>query len=285
MEIVRRTFLKAMAAGAVAYPLYPLFGMPPEAGGAWSYDPDKKRVLPLKAPVPPDEVKILGGYLTGYTPPPEPMSPDGGWTAVCDIISFETDVKIRKVQMSNSVMGQVAVSRSVVSPDYRIQMRHTPAQSVEELAATIYCNPDAVHSIQKYELVLNSRKFTRKEAGSVQRDTVRVAAHSSVEVLSVNNPVTCLWTMLDAVRYLPTDAGKESRFDLFMDLSSLRRNQTLKFVRAGEVLTAAGSIPVRFFRQIGTGVEPIHYAVDEQQRTLFATQGQLGWALNRIERM
>ena len=39
---------------------------------------------------------------------------------------------------------------------------------------------------------------------------------------------------------------------------------------------------LHFYRHLGAGINPIHYAVDQQQRTLFVTHGQLGWALNKI---
>ncbi|MGE4490384.1 MAG: hypothetical protein AB7E95_12660, partial [Kiritimatiellales bacterium] len=77
--------------------------------------------------------------------------------------------------------------------------------------------------------------------------------------------------------------GQSHEFDMYMDLSSLRRNQTLSFAGRGQVALAEGIQELNFYEQLGEGTAPIHYAVDQQQRTLFITQGQLGWGLNRIE--
>jgi len=277
MQILRRTWIKMLAASAAMSPVLSMAAKADDAG--------KRYILPLDGPVPPDEVKILGGYLTQYTPPAELMSPKGGWRAVYDILAFETDKKIRKRQMVNSVMGQVAVTRAPGSSDYQIQMQYTPAQGLVDASASIRCNADAIRSIREYELTWQAGSFVRREAGTVLSDAMKVAAVDGAEALPLQNSPTCLWTLLDAVRLLPADPSKKYSFDLFMDLSSVRRSQKLAFARADEVMTASGKIPVHFFRQTGTGVEPIHYAVDEQQRTLFATQGQLGWGLNRIERV
>ena len=68
-----------------------------------------------------------------------------------------------------------------------------------------------------------------------------------------------------------------------MDLSSLQNNHLLDYSGGKSCPVGNTDIDMRFYRHLGEGINPIHYAVDQQQRTLFVTHGQLGWALNRIE--
>ncbi|AKJ64589.1 hypothetical protein [Kiritimatiella glycovorans] len=63
----------------------------------------------------------------------------------------------------------------------------------------------------------------------------------------------------------------------------MRRDQVLRFARGVAVETSGGPVELRVYEQLGRGIEPLHYAVDADRRTLFVTHGQLGWALNRIE--
>jgi hypothetical protein len=281
MELLRRTCLKTLAAG-MAVPS--VFGAASGKDAELTYDAGRKYVLKPGGALPPDEVKILGGFLQEYTPPSAEMNPNGGWTAVYDILHFEGPKKVKNMLITNKVAGQVAITRSSASPEYRVRQKYIPTHSEEEISVSVRCNPDEIRSVQDYEMVWKCASFMRREAGSVQSSALKVAAGPGVESLEVKHPVAAFWTLLDAVRLLPESVAENCRFDLFMDLSSLRRNQTLRFTRSGAIRTAAGALPVRFCQQTGQGVVPIHYAIDGQNRTLFATQGQLGWALSRIER-
>jgi hypothetical protein len=264
------------------------------AGVGLNYDP--KLSFPLKPDfeVPPDEVRMLGGYIHSYTPPEGSMDIEGGWTAVFDMLSFSSipghPSAPSDPPMTNSMIGQVALSRRRGSTDYRVQMDFRPTGATEEITALIRCGSDPLRSLRDYELTWNCKTansaiaYTRNEAGSVQSGALQTVSGAITESFSVNRPLTSLWTLFDAVRLMPAQAGWMQEFDLWMDLSSLRRNQRLCYCGSGTVQTASGVLPLRFYEQTGTGTTPVHYAVDEQQRALFITQGQLGWGLNRIER-
>ena len=291
MKMLRRNYLKTTlgaVAGGVAAGL--ARGEAFEAGTALVYESGKKFPLNPGDPVPADEVRVLGGYLRNYIVPQGALPSEGGWRAVFDILDA---VLIEKkgggdLVMSNSLLGQVAVSRRAGTTDYQIQQHFRPAGPADELTARIHCSGDDLYSVQQYELLWKSSgtmTYARNEAGTVQSGGLHVFSGPLTDFFAIHNPLTTLWTLMDAVRLLPASDGWSRRFTMYMDLSSLRRNQVLRFVRAGTVQTADGMVPVRFYEQTGEGIQPIHYAVDEMQRTLFVTQGLLGWGLNRIERI
>ncbi len=278
----RRTCLKVILGGAVLPRIC--------FGGKLTGDAGNLFVVPPGGTLPDDEVRILGGYLHRYVPPQGLIPPEGGWSILYDLIDVTLPEKAgASVALSNSILGTVAIRRDLGSSEYHIQMNFHPAGSVEEVSATIHCNPDDLFSIRDYELDWTfsgvNRPYVRHEAGLVQPGGLRVSSGGSSDVVKIGNPLTTLWSMMDAVRCLPPSGGWSRRFDMYMDLSSLRRNQTLQYARSTGIRTAAGLLPVHLYEQTGTGIQPIHYAVDEMQRILFVTQGQLGWALNRIERV
>jgi hypothetical protein len=281
----RRRYLKGMllAGGALAKPAFAMS----EAGVNLSYDETRDYVLRQGGTLPPDEVRILGGYLGEYLSPAGRMGQAGGWTAVYDVLGYKSDKKTKGPLMSNVPLGQVSISRKKDASEYRIHMHFRPLAAVEEVSALIRCRPDELRSIREYELSWTSSAampYVRREAGVVESGGFRVAAHGGAEFFSTQRPLVSLWTLMDAVRFLPASNDRIHEMDLYMDLSCLRRDQRLRYVRSGEIQTAAGGVPVRFYEQTGIGIQPIHYAVDETNRMLFVTQGQLAWGLNRIEK-
>jgi hypothetical protein len=262
-------------------------------GAELVYDPQVRFEL-AKKPVLRDEVRMLGGYLEAYSPPAGTMSQSGGWTAVYDILEFEATPAYKQaaeIPMVNTVLGQVAITRPAASPDYDVRMSFKPTRSEELVEASISCSDSPIAALKNWEMKWICRgtgeemSYTNREQGMVAADHFSVTSRGNTDRFEIKRPLTCLWTLLDTVRRLPARTGWAQEFDMYMDLSSLRRNQTLSFAGRGPVALATGAQEMNFYEQTGEGIEPIHYAVDQQQRTLFITQGQLGWGLNRIEEM
>lgn len=284
MTMERRNFLK-MAAGGVCL----LTGLSARRAQAAELKYDPKRVFPLNSAsgIPPDELRILAGYIEAFSLPVGAMAVAGGWTAVYDILTLKMESKAKR-GMSNAVMGQVAITKPAGSSDYRIEMLYQPSGALEKVEASLACAADPLASIRQYEMTWSCTSpqlnYRRQEAGTVKSGALEVVSGNAVDRFEISHPLTCLWTMMDAVRVMPAESGWKQQFDLYADLSALRRNQVLKFSATGQVKTVSGPLKVNFYQQTGAGFPPIHYAVDEQQRTLFVTQGQLAWGLNRIER-
>jgi hypothetical protein len=291
MTMQRRTFLKSAAGG-----LCLLASLSARRAQAAELKYDPKRMFPLSSSdgIPPDELRILAGYIEAFSLPAGTMAPSGGWTAVYDILKVELESKrnkgAKKEIMSNAVMGQVAITRPAGSSDYRIEMLYQPTGAFEKVEAHLVCAADPLASIRRYEATWSCSSpkpkisYSRQEAGAVESGALEVVAGNAADRFEINHPLTCLWTLMDAVRFLPPKSGWKQEFDLYADLSALRRNQVLSYSGTGQVKLASGPLKVNFYQQTGAGSPPIHYAVDEQQRTLFVTQGQQAWGLNRIER-
>ncbi|MCF7818667.1 MAG: hypothetical protein K9M54_12385 [Kiritimatiellales bacterium] len=260
-------------------------------GAELVYDMGHKFPL-TKIPAPTDQVRMMAGYLETYESPKGTMDARGGWTAVYDILKFESTPGYKqssKTLMYNTVLGQVAIAKRSASPDYEVQMSYRPTQSEESVTARIACSDSPIAALKGWDLEWDCRgkgtelSYTNREQGAVGTDHFSVTSRGNTDRFESKQPLACLWTLMDAVRWLPATTGWSRGFDMYMDLSSLRRNQSLSFAGRGQVALAAGMQELNFYEQRGEGIEPIHYAVDGQRRTIFVTQGQLGWGLNRIE--
>lgn len=290
----RREFIAKNLGAGLAVSTGAICGGLPASAADLNYDSKKKWSLSVQGTVPPDEVRLLAGYIGAYHVPDGAMPKSGGWKVVYDMLKFDAQPSYKKKKaaapvMYNSSLGQVAVSRPGRDPEYHIQMVYSPTAAVEEVDVQLYCNTDDVASIRNYEMTwrCSSRDpditYSRKEIGRVGSGELMVSAQAYTDRFRIQKSLTSLWTLMDAVRFLPTQAGWKKNFDMYMDLSCMRRNQILQYSKESVIQTAGGEVPVSFYRQIGEGIEPIHYTVDAQKRVLFVTQGQLGWALNRIE--
>lgn len=260
-------------------------------GAELVYD-TKSRFPLMKGVVPSEEVRMLAGYLESYSPPEGTIGAQGGWTAVYDILKFEATPAYKKISqtpMYNMVLGQVAITKRVASSLYEIKMAYQPTRSMESVNARISCSDSPVAALKSWEMEWDCRgkgqelSYVNRERAVVEPDHFEVTSRGNTDRFELKQPLTSLWTLMDAVRWLPAQTGWSHEFDMYMDLSSLRRNQSLSFSGRGQVALATGLEDMAFYEQLGEGIEPIHYAVDKHRRTLFVTQGQLGWGLNRIE--
>ena len=282
----RRQFIRIAAAGAGLVAVLPAR----DILGAELIHGRRKR-FPMRGDVKqPDAVRMLAGYLEAYRPPERSWPVDGGTAVVYDLVDFTAVPHYRKPKpgqplSTNGILGQIALRRVPGAPSYEVRQVYSPWEGAEEeLRATIQCHDDQLNSISDYDLTWSCRKtnplITYQRSRSGHMDNGRVDGRT--RSYQTSGRLTALWTMFDAVRRLPARVEQPERFAMLTDLVSLRRKQELVFDGAGEVNCAAGAVPVRFYRQLGEGITPIHYAIDERQRTLWVTQGQLGWALNRI---
>ena len=271
----RRNYIKTvfgLIAGGAVMPRLMAAGTPLKAP-----EPDFKEgeKFPLKQVDPQlaDELRMIGGVLQKYRMP-APVKPSGSVrVSFYDLFDANITQGSRTPVLINSRIGQIAVARRLNAPEFAVRQRFAPVVGggvTEEVSASVNCNVDEIFSVREYETVWASSAtalpFVRREAGAGKPAL----------------PLTVSWILMDAAGALPANE-KIYRFDMLSDMTSLRRNQQLQFVRNETVPAADMQIPVKLFMQTGAGIPPIHYAVDEFNRTLFVTQGVLSWALNRIE--
>ncbi|NQU43952.1 hypothetical protein HQ520_11755, partial [bacterium] len=67
------------------------------------------------------------------------------------------------------------------------------------------------------------------------------------------------------------------------DLSLFKPSQTLGDAGSFDVATAQGTAALRGIYQIGQGVLPIHYLLDDQGRLQIMTQQTTAWVLKEAE--
>jgi len=81
------------------------------------------------------------------------------------------------------------------------------------------------------------------------------------------------WALFDAVQRFKGEKITPIEFDMFEDFDLLRPKQRLSYEGTTEVKLGGKTTRLVGYRQIGEGILPIHYWLDEQYRLLFVIGG------------
>ena len=154
------------------------------------------------------------------------------------------------------------------------------AGSALRTEASITCAEDRLATPQKWQLRCEAAERGKPVTESVVQESAEVRGGAILRrgrverKIPVPRPFSCNWSLLEAVQRLPFEGVPALEFDLFEDLDICKPGQRL--VSAGTVTVPMGGRQVRLhsFRQIGRGVLPTHYWLDEQHR-LIAAAGAL----------
>ncbi len=212
--------------------------------------------------------------------PEGPFDPRGAWEhrySVC-VLSPERGAKGEHphpngtLALKRKPAGEGAFTLDV---DFSISTR---GPSGAHTRATLACAADRLATPRQWELRTEAveqgepaPQTTVTETAMV-RDGVLVRRGQAERKTKLARAFTCNWCLLEAVQRLPFDSAPVN-FDMFEDLDLLKPEQTLR--PAGEVTLELGGRPVRLhgFRQIGRGILPTHYWLDDQHRLIAAAGG------------
>jgi hypothetical protein len=91
--------------------------------------------------------------------------------------------------------------------------------------------------------------------------------------------VTSDWCLFEAVQRMPFRADAGRRFDLLEGLSVARRAQRIVYRGKGEVIDGVG--PAHWFQQMGSGMLPYDYWLDERHRLVVAVTFSRAYVLDQ----
>ncbi len=181
------------------------------------------------------------------------------------------------------IAGEEAFRLQVVSEVTFLDWLPTRTQRT---TATATCATDALGTPKAWEL--SSVALSAKDGSTVRLSELRESGamrDGSIELrfdggrrrLEVAERATSNWSLFDALQRLPRDAPPDGEFDMLEDLRLRRRRQYLVAEGTTEVTTAAGPLRLYGFRQMGEGISPTNYWLDEHGRLLLALQKTRAW--------
>ena len=215
--------------------------------------------------------------LGAFQPPTGPFDPEGSWKQAYQM-HLGSDGQ-------ESAPGFLEIRREVSGAGLTLfvemQVLHMTG-GLQQTTAKIACANDPLCSPKSWQLESVLADPTGRPLESTRmasRATVKAGAVEAEfgkhkRTIKLPGPFTSNWSLFDAVHHLRGKDTAPLRFALLEDLDLLKPNHRLSFAETASVKAAGGrELKLTGYEQIGEGVLPFHYWLDEQGRLLFVLSG------------
>ena len=239
----------------------------------------KKRTI-VGYPLVPDLLGDLN-LLQGFPETPADFDPNGQWTNTYRIMTCHG-----YREEGNEDIGLLRLSKSPDTDDtFRLQVDREIVNDEHRLhkyAAEIICRKDLSASPVSWRL---SNQFTApnqseprtlEETGKANGTTAEITINNRTRIASGANPITADWCLFEAVQRLPFESSTSLVVDILEGLSVHKYNQHLSY--RGLYTRADNSL--QWFHQIGHGVLPYEYWLDNHHRLQMVTTGARTYILS-----
>jgi hypothetical protein len=221
-------------------------------------------------------------------PPDQGFDPEGAWEQTYVILDNAPDRHIRKMRAE----GFLRIRRSAPGRGGRFVLDVELAAQKQrfgslETKIEMECLPDRLSTPVAWKVGTVSLdaegkpvEVTRiEESGRVENGTI-VRKGRRVHKLAAPPAWTSNWSLFDAVQRLGGREIEPIRFDMLEDLDLVKPNQRLSYWGTAEVELGGKTIRLAGYQQIGEGILPYHYWLDESNRLIFAYGGLRGFLFN-----
>jgi hypothetical protein len=235
-------------------------------------------------------LELYREYLKQFSPPTGPFDPEDSWEHIYDVYpvygkwgkwteKHRGQCRIKRKVQSGEDTFRLEVSSEVTFLDFGYGNHPAKTQMTK---ANIRCANDDLATPQSWNLesvALGAEEKPRplsqmSESGVFAEGTIKLTNTEGISrKIDVSRRLTCNWSLFDAVQRMHKKEPPTTNFEMLEDLRLPRANQRLTL--DGQVEFELGGRKTRLygFHQIGEGILPIHYWLDEQGRVLFALGG------------
>jgi hypothetical protein len=227
----------------------------------------------------PHSLDIISDYLGGFQPPDGQFDPNGDWDH-----RYLMWIALRGPAGKSWAGGALRIRRrAAAGGDVELQVsqmsRLHGGRDVGHTQATVMCARDTLATPRRWEIesaILDEAgKPTPYTQTRVSGEAVRgeiVLRGEGERRIRAPKPLTSNWSLFDAVQRLSPDTHPLS-FAMIEDLELVKRRQRIAPRDAVELELGGRRVRLLGFEQIGEGILPYTYWLDEQHRLLFAVGG------------
>ncbi len=228
----------------------------------------------------------VSACLEGFTLPTGTFHSHGAWEhcyAIWVMLPPQSGGK------SHQVGALRVCRRPLAEGSFQLEVNQAARQaggwSVHCIDARIICANDRLSTPKRWELrtVILDRKNQPlegtevREVGEVDGKVIRRWLFRRGDKVERTMPVpkafTSNWSLFDALQRLVGSEIKSLSFDLLEEMELLKPNQRLSYCQSIKVELGGQSVRLHEFVQIGEGILPHHYWLDEERRLLVAIGG------------
>jgi len=219
-------------------------------------------------------------YLDSFSPPTGNFNPEGQWAH-----KYIIWINTKGSRPPAKEDGYVTMHRKPASQDgkFKLQVEQYLVFSrwrSQLTKAEIQCQADPLATPKSWTLESVGKNTKDKTIQHPKFEESATVANGRItrtgkrtRQLEISNPFTLDWALFDAVQRLKGERSKAIEFDMFEDFDLLRPKQRLSYHGTIDVKLNGKLARLIGYHQIGEGILPTHYWLDEQYRLLFVTGG------------
>lgn len=188
-------------------------------------------------------------------------------------------------ESGNQDVGSVQIKKDVAQggKTFTLSIRQTVAETDALLCtieAEIECLSDAYASPTGWQMAASFvgadgqaiKDLGSTETASVEGNTIAIKTPTGTRHRPVERPMTCDWCLFEAVQRLGFDGdARDLEFSLLEGLSLPKAGQRLSYRGRQRVTLGPEAVPLHCFQQLGRGVLPTEYWLDERHRLVAVT--------------
>ena len=232
---------------------------------------------PVQHPLAPSVLTEMGCLKT--PPPTGEFSPAKDWAA-----SFRIWTCYGYVGRSNYDVGLLTIGRQLNGEAQRLAILHTLKNSegkLHTIRAKVRCKLDALAGPTSWSLesefagehMEGRPPMAAKEIGRIRGGAWQVSVGDRTTERKISGPVAADWCLFEAVTRLDFRDGPPLTFDLLEGLSLLKADHRLSYRGKLPVTWGPAKAQLHCFAQVGRGVYPYEYWLDDAHRLLLVTTG------------
>ena len=220
----------------------------------------------------PTLLRELGG-VDKFPPTPASFKPDGNWTNKYRIWTCHG-----YRESGNQTVGSLRIERSADSKEtFLLKVRREVIQTDEltnVIDATVRCRADRLASPREW-------KVSSRFMGADQREIPALSHDEQGGIAEQAGRVTGDWCLFEAAQRLEFDKRTSLSFDLLEGMSLSKTGQHLSYRGAFPTKTGAEGRTLHCFSQLGHGILPCEYWLDDRHRLLAVISMNKAYILGR----
>jgi hypothetical protein len=225
----------------------------------------------------------LRGLLASLHPPDGPFDARSAWQHRYAVVAMQPE---RRAAGENPrPYGTLTLTRKPAADthfslevDFAIRTR---GQSGWHTQASLTCAGDRLATPTEWQLrsapLQPAADTATTETAKCKAGVITRRSGNVERKLTVPGPFTTSWSLMEAVQRLPFTTSPPITFEMLEDLDQRKPGQSLSLAGELTVDLAGKAVRLHAMRQIGRGILPMHYWLDDQHRLLAVTGGLRGF--------
>jgi hypothetical protein len=221
----------------------------------------KKRTI-VGSPLTPT---LLDGLkaLSDFPPSSQNFKPDGNW-----INTYRIWTCHGYNESGNENVGFLRIKRLIDSDNSIVLKVHQEVLQADALVniveATIECRNNQLASPIRWRV---SSRFIDADSKHISQ----LSSNDNGSTTEEPNINSCDWSLFEAVQRLEFNRQTSFNFDMLEGLSLLKKDQHISYRGLFPTKTGAENTPLHCFVQLGSGILPCEYWLNDQHRLLVVT--------------